>query len=209
MRPISLTHAGEVWQTEVSSPLEAWHSFNHPYRQQIVEVIEQHLPYRGSVMEVGCGPGINLFRLHLARPDAILYGVDINEPLAGWAKRLLRDAAMIYAGNVLDFPPSNLIHVLFSVYTAAYFLPSQLSDYLTWARGVTEAVIFVEPTDTAPTPNDELHPIVYAAKPTPIFMHPYPELLRRDGWHVRVIPVPDDPLLHKINVITVGTRAES
>ena len=190
------------WKDDVPSPLDQWRRFNHPYRHQISDIISSYAPANHSILEVGCGLGVNLFWLAQRRPDLTLYGVDINATICDLAKMLVRDGAEIYLGDLLK--PCALkegrFSVLYTVYTCAYLPPRELSIFLGWARHVTDCLILAEPH----------YPVEHsiACKPSALWYRPYATILQAYGWDVETIDVPNEAEIDHLNAITIAKPSD-
>lgn len=80
------------WDQAYGSNPEA---VDHPHRRIIVDVVRK-LPV-GSLMEVGCGAGVNLLRIKRDLPHIQVGGCDVSEEAIKTAKRLLPQSV-----NILD-----------------------------------------------------------------------------------------------------------
>jgi SAM-dependent methyltransferase len=78
--------------------------------RQILEAIEQHLPARGLVVDVGCGFGLFTLYLALRRPQCQFVGVELSAPRVAQATRAaeklsVRNAQFICADSASgEFP---------------------------------------------------------------------------------------------------------
>jgi hypothetical protein len=67
------------WQQKPEASWQAyWDSLNAPHRTAIVEALKT-LPAFDSLLEVGAGPGVNLWRILEAFPDVDLTGLDVSQ----------------------------------------------------------------------------------------------------------------------------------
>lgn len=67
----SRVYEDNSWRTEFNRSLK------HPHRTLLVEKISSHSPI-SSILEIGCGHGVNLYLLAKKFPDAKIVGLDIN-----------------------------------------------------------------------------------------------------------------------------------
>jgi SAM-dependent methyltransferase len=63
--------------TGPSSWASYWDTIDAPHRNVIIDALRS-LPAFGSLLEIGCGPGVNLFRVLQAFPDVDVTGLDIS-----------------------------------------------------------------------------------------------------------------------------------
>lgn len=66
-----------------------WKSRDHPHRFFLVERICQHSLIR-RVLEIGCGPGANLYNLAKKLPNAEILGIDVNPVAVKRGNELLK-----------------------------------------------------------------------------------------------------------------------
>lgn len=173
-----------------------WQSLNAPHRDAIVRALSTLPPFE-SLLEVGCGPGVNLYRILEAFPDADLTGIDVSEEAVdnGMARFGAPDAAYLYegAGRVALCPapiPDALspdampalapVDVALSCYACAYVAPQRLHETLSgMARLARQAIVLAEPMATPHAPPAKLTDL-------PEYRHDYLRwfLEAAPGWRV-------------------------
>lgn len=186
---------------------EYWDSLHEPHRDAIIEALRA-LPRFSSLLEVGCGPGVNLWRVLEAFPDADLTGLDVSQAAIdnGYARFAEADQTRQGRGRVAlavgplpeALEPMQPVDVVLSCYTLAYIAPQRLAEtffgLLTLAR---QAVILAEPMVTPQEP---------AAKLTnlPEWRHDYLEgFAHAPGWAITSMK----PLyIDRMNRILVAER---
>jgi hypothetical protein len=149
------------WQRKAaagpSSWADYWDTLRAPHRDEIVRAF-QNLPPFESVLEVGAGPGVNLWRLLEAFPDVDLTGLDVSEAAVDDGTQRF-EAAMesgefpgegrvaLCAGELPDaLQAMQPVDVVLSCYALAYVPPADIQatiqQLLTLAR---RAVVILEP----------------------------------------------------------------
>jgi hypothetical protein len=134
-----------------------WDTLRAPHRDAIVQAFRE-LPAFDSVLEVGAGPGVNLWRLLEAFPDVDLTGLDVSDAAVDDGTR--RFAAAMEAGTLpgagrvalcAGVLPEALqameaVDVVLACYALAYVPPADIQatiqQLLTLAR---RAVVILEP----------------------------------------------------------------
>ena len=75
-------------------------------RDQFRAASEPH--FRGNVLEIGCGPGLDLFYWAQRKPDASIWGIDISPGMLECARRNIASAALSNVttaqGSIEDVP---------------------------------------------------------------------------------------------------------
>lgn len=131
-----------------------WSSMDRPYRDRLVEIASQVAPIT-SVLELGCNALPNLRRMHMAFPDAELYGVDINDQALaygfaqakkeGWDLKLALETDTLE--HYIERKQVACFDVVFSCYALAYIEPDTIRNVVWGAmRLARKLVIFAEPT---------------------------------------------------------------
>lgn len=73
----SQAHHEEFWsKRKINWKTDYFDTWDHPHRDLLMQVIKQ-FPL-GSILELGCGAGANLYRIAKELPHVALGGVDIN-----------------------------------------------------------------------------------------------------------------------------------
>jgi len=80
--------AGEYWaKRKIDWKKEYLDTVNHPHRMLLLKVLSK---YRfGSLLEVGCASGPNLYKIHLQWPTVELGGVDVSKDAIDMAKKYM------------------------------------------------------------------------------------------------------------------------
>jgi trans-aconitate methyltransferase len=189
---------------------EYWDTLHAPHRTAVVQALQQ-LPAWTSLLEVGCGPGVNLWRILDAFPDADLRGLDLSQTAIDQGAAKFAQADMegglkgsggvaLCAGSLPEaLAPMDPVDVVLSVYTLAYVPPPDISETLSRLTELAQhAIILAEPM-VAPGLTSEL-------------LHRHPAETRHDylrwfnaidGWHVTTLkPV----IVQRLNRLLVAQR---
>lgn len=101
-----------------------WSSIEHPHRKMLIDTISKFSPE--SILEIGCGSGVNLYLLAKKFPNALIWGIDINKKSIEYGKakfkelgidkvKLLNQSAddLVYEGFKYDvvFTDAMLIYI--------------------------------------------------------------------------------------------------
>jgi SAM-dependent methyltransferase len=150
-----------------------WRSLDAPHRDAILHALEA-LPPFSSLLEICCGPGVNLWRILEAFPDVDLTGIDVSEEAIenGLARFGSPDATHLYTGSGRvalcpapipealspDAQPAlEQVDVCLSVYALAYVDPRLLGETLaSLSRLARHALILAEPMATPQAPPAKL-----------------------------------------------------
>ncbi len=146
--------------TGPSSWASYWETLHAPYRDAIVAALRQISQKSDirSVLEVGCGPGVNLWRIREAFPDVIVGGFDVS-PLAiksaharfAEAERAgeLTGTGDVYlaVGELPDaLQQVEPADVVLSCYSLAYVRPAEFHEtMLALTTVANQALILAEP----------------------------------------------------------------
>lgn len=134
-----------------------WDTLRAPHRDAIVQAFRE-LPAFDSVLEVGAGPGVNLWRLLEAFPDIDLTGLDVSEAAVDDGTRRFANAMelgtlpgmgriALCAGVLPEaLQAMDPVDVVLACYALAYVPPADIQatiqQLLTLAR---RAVVLLEP----------------------------------------------------------------
>lgn len=135
-----------------------WDSLAAPHRDALVEALAGVLPVRGSLLEVGCGPGVNLFRVLQAFPEVDVTGVDVSQAAVdnGFQRfeRAMAAGELPETGRVAlcagEIPEAldvmEPVDVVLSCYALAYVHPLDIRRTLEKLLELAErAVVIAEP----------------------------------------------------------------
>lgn len=90
------------WVDDQPNWLESYvHSAYHPHRQLILNAIKE-FPVR-NILEIGCGTGSNLLRIHEVFPNIKLAGIDVSKKCIDRASDYLENA-IFKVGSYLAIP---------------------------------------------------------------------------------------------------------
>jgi len=98
---MDMTKNDSYWKNRELDWEDAYWNPEHPHRKMLVEVLKDY-PFQ-SVLEIGCGAGVNLWNIKEAFPDVSLAGCDINSDAIEFAKTKLPDADL-KVGNAEALP---------------------------------------------------------------------------------------------------------
>lgn len=134
-----------------------WDTLRAPHRDGLIRTLEQLQPFE-SLLEVGCGPGVNLWRIQEAFPDADLTGLDVSQAAvdSGAARFAAADEdgtlkgsgrVALCAGVLPDaLEAMGPVDVVLSCYALAYVWPNRMHETLTQVLALARAaVVLAEP----------------------------------------------------------------
>ena len=134
-----------------------WNTLQAPHRDALIDALRK-LPAFDSLLEVGCGPGVNLYRVLQAFPDVDVTGLDVSQGAIDFADRRFQEAmgngelpgrgrAALCSGALPDaLDVMEPVDVVLSCYGLAYVHPVDirrtLEQLLQLAR---RAIVLAEP----------------------------------------------------------------
>lgn len=137
-----------------------WATLHAPHRDLLIETLRT-LPHFSSLLEVGCGPGVNLWRIQEAFPDADLTGLDVSEAAIDHGAERFADAdrgGLLRGGGRVALCAGILpealeamgpVDVVLSCYACAYVPPTLIKDTLDRMRDLANlALVIAEPMVT-------------------------------------------------------------
>jgi len=144
-----------------------------PHRDAIVDAL-QPLPPFVSLLEVGCGPGVNLWRIQEAYPRADLTGIDVSPFAIDEGIRRFEHAhqhGLFPTGRIAlcqgelpealepsADPPLETVDVVVSCYALAYLLRDQVLVALKqMTRLAAMAIVIAEPMSEPGKPDGLIH----------------------------------------------------
>jgi SAM-dependent methyltransferase len=146
-----------------------WNTRHEPHRDVLVQTLQQLPPFT-SLFEVGCGPGMNLWRIQEAFPDAILTGLDVSQAAVDYGAERFAEAdrqgllagtgrVTLCAGTVPDaleaFDPAD---VVLSCYALTYVPPTLIEPTLTrLVELARQAIVLAEPMVVPGLPGGIVH----------------------------------------------------
>jgi hypothetical protein len=191
-----------VWADWVPRVADYWHSFSAPYRQRITDLVDQHTPHGGTVMDFGCGVGVQSFLIRQRRPDILIYAFDCNPQaqnltrvLCGVDDRLIVDDTPVIVERI----PA--VDTFFSIYTCSYLVPEEVGRVLTAMRQQSKVMILAEPTSL----EDKVG--AYAGMPTTSYAYPYGFWFDRWGDTVSTELIQASDMLNAITVAVKGVSS--
>jgi SAM-dependent methyltransferase len=134
-----------------------WDTLHAPHRDGLVRTLAALPPFT-SLLEVGCGPGVNLWRIQEAFPDADLTGLDVSQAAvnAGAERfaaaetegRLKGSGRVALCAGVLPeaLDAMSPVDVVLTCYALAYIWPNRIGETLTHLLALAEqALVIAEP----------------------------------------------------------------
>lgn len=114
-------------------------------RDRVIEKIQQDPP--GSILELGCGTGRNLFMLEKQLPGAALFGIDASKEMLKHAESHAPKESLVQFGfgYAESFSPKELFQV--EKFSAIFFSYS-LSMMPNWQGALEHALTMLEPNGT-------------------------------------------------------------
>lgn len=166
-----------------------------PHRTALVDALRTLPPFT-SLLDIGCGPGVNLWRILEAFPEADLTGIDVNPfAVADGIERFTRayEHGVFRSGRIAlcegdlpealeasAHPPLEPVDVILSCYTLAYLLRDQVLVALKEMTRLASAVVIAEPMSEPGKPDGLIH--LGAASE---FRYDYLAWFQQvDGWQV-------------------------
>ncbi|MEM9249221.1 MAG: methyltransferase domain-containing protein [Pseudomonadota bacterium] len=98
-----------------------------------------------TVLEVACGTGRNLAKIHARYPGATLFGLDISEQMLTTARRKLGDKATLAQADACAFDPEALFGVAQFDHIVLSYSLSMIPD---WEWALREALRHLKPGGT-------------------------------------------------------------
>jgi SAM-dependent methyltransferase len=155
------------WTRKAATGANSWESYwetrDAPYRTELVAALRRVPPFT-TLLEVGCGPGVNLWRVLEAFPDVDLTGFDLSDRAIenGRAKFLTAMANGTFAGSGRvalcspDVPHEGClvdalgqmdrVDVILACYSLAYVRPAQFHETMLALTTVArQAIVLAEP----------------------------------------------------------------
>ena len=86
---------------------------DHPHRQILVDILRQ-FSFQ-SVLEIGCGSGVNLYNIKQTFPNVSIYGIDVSSNAIKEARKNLPEGSILEVGDASDnfcFPDKSIDIVL-------------------------------------------------------------------------------------------------
>lgn len=145
-----------------------WDTMHAPHRTALVQTLRT-LPPFSSLLEVGCGPGVNLWRILEAFPDAEVCGIDVSQGAIDSGSERFADAdrrgalagharVTLCAGQIPeDLAALQTVDVVVSCYALAYVWPDRINETLARLQQLAhQAIVLAEPMvipgfDSGPT----------------------------------------------------------
>jgi ubiquinone/menaquinone biosynthesis C-methylase UbiE len=117
--------------------------YMHSHRLKLLEIV-RHLKPK-SVLEVGCGIGLNLRHIKDELPNTTLTGIDINKRLIIEAVRKLRGAQLV-VGDIKDLPfKDNSSDLVISDATLIYINKDEIKNVIKEMKRVAKKnIVLVE-----------------------------------------------------------------
>jgi len=146
-----------------------WETLNEPYRDALIAALAK-LPAFTSLLEIGCGPGVNLWRVLEAFPDVTVGGFDVSHAAIanGHARfqKAEQENALSGKGDIwlaVGALPDSLhevqpVDVVLSCYALAYVPPHLIRPTLEQMATVAQqAMVLAEPMTIPGFPGGQIH----------------------------------------------------
>lgn len=154
-------HPVEFWRQKRTEGPSGWASYwdtlHAPHRDALVETLRALPPFE-TLLEVGCGPGVNLWRIQEAFPEADLTGLDVSQAAVndGAARFAAADhegrlsgtgRVALCAGELPEaLKAMGDVDVVLSCYVLAYLPPREILPTLTALLQLAQqAIVLAEP----------------------------------------------------------------
>lgn len=86
----------EYWKNRGGDWMEdQWKTKNHPHRKQIINILRKLQPWN-SLLEIGCGGGVNLKLINNKFQNKELSGTDVNQKALDFVKDKLADIKLFH-----------------------------------------------------------------------------------------------------------------
>lgn len=169
----------QEWLTRPCNLQVYWDTAQDEYRKDVVKHVSRVTPRGGTVWEVGCGPGVNLCNIKMARPDLRVVGTDVNPYMHNGAIQYSPRTEVYFGRERFEGP----VDTILGVFSFAYYEPGELVHFLAEHIPHIPAFIFMEPVP------DEPHTIRwYEAEPS-YYAHAYADILDRfGGYDTQIFP---------------------
>lgn len=163
----------DFWRERKIDWEQSYFNVDHPHRELILEALGT---FRfGSVLEIGCGAGANLYRIQQKWPHVQLGGVDINPDAIATARRLVPSIHYLEAGPAHTiFFGDKSTDIVLSDACLIYYGPFMVRNILRRVREIARlGVVFCE-----------LHSESMWERLTSRYhLHNYPKLLEKLGYY--------------------------
>jgi SAM-dependent methyltransferase len=212
------TNALAFWNRKDAVGWDAyWDTLGAPHRDALIDALRKLPPFR-SLLEVGCGPGVNLFRVLQAFPDVDVTGVDVSQAaidngdsrfrraieageLPGAGRAALCSGELPEALDVLDS-----VDVVLSCYSLAYVHPVDIRRTIEKLLELADqAIVIAEPMLVPGLPSGLIPNLTARPRPKE-FRYDYLRWFQereRDAWSVTVMK----PLIvDRMNRLLVAER---
>lgn len=187
-----------VWEKWVPRIEDYWASFAFPFRRVVTDQVDKTTPPGGSIMDFGCGVGVQTFLIRQRRPDIFIHAVDCNAQARNLAQILMAgDERLLVEPTPTVKSAVPEVDTILSTFTATYLLPQEIPVILDAFMEHARTLIFSEPTSLEDVIEE------YSGMPSGGFRYPYGHWFRKAGWTVEEIPIEDEGAL---NMMTVARR---
>jgi len=192
-----------VWERWTPRVEDYWETFSAPYRSRLTELIDKATPPGGSVMDFGCGVGVQSFLLRQRRPDILIYAIDCNKQAQNLTRVLCgNDEKLVTEDTPTRTEQIRQVDTFVSVFTCTYLHPQEIERILPMLIAKACTLIFCEPTCLIDPP----HIREYAGMPTGGYIYPYGHWLRQLGCEVEVEVINPGAMLNAVTVARVLPR---
>lgn len=132
------------WRQAYCNPDDPRFTINHPHRNLIMEVLKRMR--FGSLIEVGCASGANLYRIHKEFPKVAIGGIDISHDAIETAKEILPDADVLEQSDITKiFLSDKSVDVVLSDMCFIYIDPLHINKAIKEVKRVARNyVVFLE-----------------------------------------------------------------
>lgn len=160
-----------------------WTAVQAPHREVVVERIRALVPPGGSVLDIGCGGGANLYALARALPGGTYHGLDLNREVVAQARSRFAALGMtnvtVGVGRADALPaPSGTFDVVLTDAVLMYIGPDKIAQVLTEMVRVARGGVVLSEWQGA-TRGDSTYRFGH-------WVHDFPRLLRAINPDLRV-----------------------
>jgi SAM-dependent methyltransferase len=111
-------------------------------KARLVETLSDHVPHNGSVLDIGCGPGIYL---KLLSDRYQVTGIDVSTGMLQAAATAV-PGARLFEGNFLSINFPHRFHAIYSISVLEYIPVSRINDFFKKCADLLEpgGVLFIQ-----------------------------------------------------------------
>lgn len=180
----------KIWESKNTAE-HYWSAEKHKNRRKwFVETLEK---FRfGSIYEIGCNSGRNLWEIKKAYPDKLVGGIDINKKAIDFAKKKM-PYGIFYTGNIHEMSTEDKYDVIFTSGVLLHIPPKDVKSILNRCiQKANKYILHMETNGESCVINGpkELKPIKKTSDKLRC-IHNYAKLYEELGYGAAIRQIPD------------------